>query len=326
MDSENPVELGKVNWSRDFEKAKLTARESQKPLLVLFQEVPGCGTCTRYGNVVLSHPLLVEAIETYFEPVCIFNNKGGDDRRVLEKFGEPAWNNPVVRILSFEKETDLVPRISGNYSPLGLASGIIAALEKTGQKIPVWLNLLEKNLRADENGASEAVFSMSCFWTGEGKLGAMDGVVATEPGFMDGREVVKVSFDPGEVSFENLLKKSRESGCAGTVFCKKTDEKLTAESVVGKNSVAEKSSFRPDREPKYYLSKTEWRFVPMTETQASRANSFVGQGLSPEPVLSPRQVELAGFISKNPKKGWKEMIGESDLIKSWAAVEAVKSR
>ncbi len=322
---ENPVELGKVNWSRDLEQSKKAALDSQRPLLILFQEVPGCATCTRYGNVVLSHPLLVEAIETYFVPVCIFNNKGGDDRRVLEKFGEPAWNNPVVRIVSAEKEADLVPRISGNYTPLGLATGIIAAFEKQGKTVPIWLDLLQKNFRAAENGTSEAVFSMSCFWTGEGKLGAMDGVAATEPGFMDGREVVKVSFDPVVVSFENLLKKSREAGCANTVFCKNTDEKTAAEMVVGKNAVAERSHFRPDREPKYYLAQTVWRFVPMTSTQAARANPLVGQGLSPGAVLSPRQVELAGFISKNPKKKWRDMIGAPDLIKVWAETEAVKN-
>ena len=324
--TENPVELGKVNWSRDFEKAKKSALEAQKPLLVLFQEVPGCSTCTRFGSTVLSHPLLVEAIETYFVPVCIHNNKGGDDRRVLEKFGEPAWNNPVVRIVSPEKEADLVPRISGNYTPLGLASGIIAALEKQGKTAPIWLDLLEKNLRAEENGTSEAVFAMSCFWAGEGKLGAMDGVTATQPGYMDGHEVVKVSYDPDVVSYENLVKKSRESGCASTVFCKNDSEISAAEAVVGKNSVSQKSSFRPDREPKYYLSQTVWRFVPMTETQASRANALIGQGQPPAPVLSPRQVELADFISKNTKKHWKEMVGATELVKAWAEVEAVRDK
>ncbi len=320
----NPVELGKVNWSRDFDRSKASAATSGKPLLILFQEVPGCSNCTRFGNAVLSHPLVVEAIETFFEPVCIFNNKGGEDRRVLEKFGEPSWNNPVVRIIDAATEADLTPRLSNSYTPAGLASNIVAALEKRGQRVPAWLDLLEKGLRAEESGTGEAVVAMSCFWTGEGKLGAMDGVVATEPGFMAGREVVKVSFDPTMVSYDELVKKSRESSCASTVFYQNEEERAAAEAAVGKGSTMKKVNFSPDREPKYYLSKTDWRFVPMTETQASRANALVGRGESPEPVLSPRQVELGNFISKNPARKWKEAIGEADLVKAWASAEAVR--
>lgn len=36
-----PVELGRVAWSRDHEAAFASARTSGKPVLVLFQEVPG---------------------------------------------------------------------------------------------------------------------------------------------------------------------------------------------------------------------------------------------------------------------------------------------
>ncbi len=36
-----PVELGAVSWLRDFNAATKQARTTSKPLLVLFQEVPG---------------------------------------------------------------------------------------------------------------------------------------------------------------------------------------------------------------------------------------------------------------------------------------------
>jgi hypothetical protein len=323
--AENPVELGKINWSRDYDASKKEAISSKKPLLVLFQEVPGCSNCTRFGNVVLSHPLLVEAVETYFVPVCIFNNKGGEDKRILEKFGEPAWNNPVVRILDAEFETDLAPRISNSYTPFTLATEMLETIKKRDKNVPNWLILLEKSLRADEKGTEETVVSMSCFWSGEGKIGAMSGVVATEAGFMGGQEVVRVEFDPTEISLGDFLKKSKESGCASTVFCEKSAEKMTAEKTVGANSVAEKTNFRPDREPKYYLSQTNWRFVPMTEMQAARANSLIGQNQSPISVFSPRQVELESFISKNLKKKWKNRVGSDDLIKSWAECERLKN-
>lgn len=36
-----PVELGDVPWLRNFEEATTKAKTSKRPLLVLFQEVPG---------------------------------------------------------------------------------------------------------------------------------------------------------------------------------------------------------------------------------------------------------------------------------------------
>ncbi len=37
----NPVEVGHVNWGRDFDAALKMSAESGKPVIVLFQEVPG---------------------------------------------------------------------------------------------------------------------------------------------------------------------------------------------------------------------------------------------------------------------------------------------
>jgi len=72
-----PEELGAVTWLRDYEKAQKASEETGKPVLILFQEVPGCSNCTTYGNSILSEPLLVEAIEDLFVPLAVFNNKGG---------------------------------------------------------------------------------------------------------------------------------------------------------------------------------------------------------------------------------------------------------
>lgn len=39
--NEQNVELGAVSWGRDLEAAKKKSAETGKPVLVLFQEVPG---------------------------------------------------------------------------------------------------------------------------------------------------------------------------------------------------------------------------------------------------------------------------------------------
>lgn len=41
QDPSQPVELGRVAWRRNHEEATREAREKKKPLLILFQEVPG---------------------------------------------------------------------------------------------------------------------------------------------------------------------------------------------------------------------------------------------------------------------------------------------
>lgn len=39
--AEAPVEIGSANWLRSLEAAKQKSAETEKPLLVFFQEVPG---------------------------------------------------------------------------------------------------------------------------------------------------------------------------------------------------------------------------------------------------------------------------------------------
>lgn len=38
---EQPQELGRIRWQRDFAAAQAAAKQADRPLLVLFDEVPG---------------------------------------------------------------------------------------------------------------------------------------------------------------------------------------------------------------------------------------------------------------------------------------------
>ncbi len=297
-DPNQPEELGLVHWLRDLDAGRAEAQKSGKPLLILFQEVPGCSNCTRYGNSTLSNPLIVEAIETHFVPVCIYNNKGGKDAEALKLFGESAWNNPVVRIVRADNQ-DIVVRMPNFNSSLQLVNGIRRALDLSGTTAPRYLELLEEELAAREAGLQTATFSMYCFWTGEGTFGGLPGVIETEPGYQDGKEVVKVQFDPAVTSRQKLEEQTQPKNMT---VCSKNE------------------GFRSDREPKYYLAQTDYKFIPMSSLQACRANSLVGQHKSPDEVLSPRQLNLLKKIADNPKKGWKNMIGNRDLVAAWKAV------
>ena len=319
----NPDDLGYVNWLSDYREAAKDAREQDKLIRILFQEVPGCNTASGYGINVLRHPLIVEAIETLFVPLAVYNNESGDDAEVLRAFGEPAWNNPVVRIVGADKAV-YAPRLTGDYTQAGLVNNMIQALEKKNEDVPSYLRLLAAELNAERSGTDTAVIAMSCFWSGEGSLGAKKGVVSTRPGFMGNREVVEVEYDPNVLTFSDLITSARADRIDAAVFTNDGQENGIAAGILGDQSVMSISAFRPDRTPKYYLSGSLYRHVPMTKTQASRVNAFLSRRLLPDSVLSPRQLGILRMVKSSPETEWPDTASKAqDMTNSWRRVLSV---
>ena len=52
----NPIEVGDVRWERDFDAAIRNSAKTGKPVLVLFQEIPGCSGVQKFGREVLTNP------------------------------------------------------------------------------------------------------------------------------------------------------------------------------------------------------------------------------------------------------------------------------
>ncbi|MEQ9503787.1 MAG: VPGUxxT family thioredoxin-like (seleno)protein, type 2 [Deltaproteobacteria bacterium] len=313
-----PPELGDVAWLRDYDQAKKRAKAEGKPILILFDEVPGCQTCVRYGQSVLRHPLIVEAAETEFVPVAIYNNVGGKDRAVLKKYKEPTWNNPVVRIVDAEEKA-LTPRLAGDYSRAGLVRAMITSLEKLGRPVPQYLTILAAELGAQTKTTARAVFSMYCFWSGEACLGNVDGVVASRTGFLNGSEVVEITYDPAKLSYDRLVAAAKRGNCASRVLARNGDEAKVAAKHFGTSvSVTGKSVRGSEKDDKYQLRHTLWRFVPMTDLQASRANSMVGRGQDPSRLFSPQQRAL---FAKAKKKSGAVVLFEEDLVAAFEKAE-----
>ncbi len=212
----NPVEVGEVNWHRDYQAALGSSRESGKPVFLFFQEVPGCIGCQDFGQQVLTHPLLVEAIEDEFVPVLVFNNRlTGMDAQLLKRFGEPSWNYQVIRFINADQQ-DVIPRRDRVWDIGGVAARMAAALEAVDRPVPNYLRVVA--VEYDRDNLREAVFAMSCFWTGEYQLGAIEGVVATEAGFYQGREVTVVTYHQEQLTLEQLIEEAVARGCANSVY------------------------------------------------------------------------------------------------------------
>ncbi len=198
--SPQPPELGKVTWLRDFDAAVKVSRETKKPLLVLFTEVPGCHTVVGFGDEVLSDPKIVETITRDFVPVAVLNNVEGADAKVLRSFNEPSWNNPVVRIMDADRKP-LAPRFDGPYS-IGAFQRLLTSMRVSTKTEKVTL-------------------AAGCFWECEARLGKLDAVRASRVGFLQGDEVVEVEFDTSVMNREQVIAEAGKLGCANRVFTPK---------------------------------------------------------------------------------------------------------
>jgi len=147
----------------------------------------------------------------------------------------------------------------------------------------------------------EAYLSMYCFWTGEKEIAQLDGVVATEAGYMHGKEVVKVTYDKNVSNLSTISKKAKKKSCSDNVYANTSDK------VVDKKT----GKYKKDRQDKYYLTHSPLQYVPMTELQKTLVNSALGRGKNPSQYLSPRQLE---FTSKSKRK--KSMISKS-IYAAW---------
>lgn len=247
------IEAGTVKWGRDPDAALASSKKSGRPVFALFQEIPGCAGSRQFGKDVLSHPLVVEAIETEFTPLLIHNNKPGKDAEVLRRFGEPAWNYLVVRFLDAEGK-DILPRRDKVWDVGRIVERMIGTLQKSGRPIPAYLGLLSAE---HSPRLQEADFSMSCFWSGEVALGQIEGVVNTEAGFMDGHEVVRVRFDPEVISTEKLIAFAKNADC---------------------QHVHGMSKFRsaPAGDQKRQLRGTALAKLALSAAQATKTNAWIG--------------------------------------------------
>ena len=137
--AQNPVEVGNVQWGRDFDAALRMSADSGKPVLVLFQEVPGCSGVRQFGREVLTQPQLVRAIEEEFIPMLVYNNRsGGMDRELMKRYREPAWNFQVIRFLDAEGK-DIIPRKDRVWTTRGVARRMTQALAAVKRPVPDYL-------------------------------------------------------------------------------------------------------------------------------------------------------------------------------------------
>ena len=239
VSSAQPLELGKVPWLRDFDAAVKLSRETKKPLLVLFDEVPGCHTVLSFGQEVLSDESVVAAITRDFVPVAVFNNVEGVDAKVLQSFGEPSWNNPVVRIIDADRKP-LAPRFDGPYTREAFQR-VLSSVRSVKKVEPM----------------EKVTLAAGCFWECEARLGKLEAVRASRVGFLQGEEVVEVEFDPSVMNRTQLLAEAKKLECANRVFTANEAE----------------STRYSEKDTKYFLRSSRRSLEGLSEQEKVRLNA-----------------------------------------------------
>lgn len=131
-------------------------------------------------------------------------------------------------------------------------------------------------VKAPEN-TERVALCQYCFWTGELKIGAIDGVVVTEAGFIGGREVTLVYYDPKKTTLEKILKQAKADGVATAIYLD-DPSKLT-----GSNKI---TSYRPApaHDQKKQIQGTAFAKLKLTPQQATKVNAHART--NPQKALS----------------------------------------
>ncbi|MFT5732109.1 MAG: hypothetical protein ACJAZN_000170 [Planctomycetota bacterium] len=152
-------------------------------------------------------------------------------------------------------------------------------------------------------------------------MGSLEGVTATESGWIDSLEVVTVRFDAARLSRRALFEHAKEHGCTTRVWTTSDEQLKVARDVVGDKAVAlGKTSIRAAKESDqvYYLRQSPLRFLPLTPLQARRVNGALHARTDPGIWLSPRQQALAKRIQSKlvaDPKGLDDLDRPAELTK-----------
>ena len=246
------IEVGTVEWRRDLDGAIKKSQRTGKPVFAFFQEVPGCAGCQEFGSTVMSYPPIVEAVEHEFLPVLIYNNRKGKDAKILERYEEPAWNYQVIHFLDGDGK-DLIPRKDKVWTREALSLRMIEALEA-----------YESDLEKQETVA----FAQSCFWAGEVALGQVTGVIATEAGWIDGKEVTLVRYRPDLVPLETLIAQAERAGVSDEIYRSPDDAYRRADEADQKRQISDSVFSRIELSEMQRTKINAWATVDMQQALA----------------------------------------------------------
>lgn len=194
-----------IPWHDGVHVALARSQTNGKPILAILQDTPDCANCQSFERVIAGHPLLVEAVSDEFVALKL-------DRA---QYGGSA--NASQSLVFFDMAMQpLMPGADQGTSAQAIADLLVQALKAAKRPVPNYLYAASVEL--DTVKHKQAAFAMFCYWVGEYELGKIDGVVATEAGWLEGREVTLVRYHRDQLALLELARKAAEVKCARKVF------------------------------------------------------------------------------------------------------------
>jgi hypothetical protein len=157
---------------------------------------------------------------------------------------------------------------------------------------------------------------------GEAEFGLKKGIISTRPGWLGKVEVVEVKFDPRVTTYNDLAKVAATKRCAEPIFACTPAQKKVALKYTKRVQDRGAGKIRWVQDNKYYMSQGALKYLPVTETQATRINAGLTQTSY---WLSPGQKALLKKIKANPKTKWPTAIGQP-FAKAWSAAMSVAKK
>ncbi len=143
--------------------------------------------------------------------------------------------------------------------------------------------------KAPKTQTSRLAICQYCFWTGELKIGAIDGVTETEAGFMDGREVTLVKYNSEVTTMEEILKQAKADGVATGIYIDEPN-KLPG----SKKFTAYRAA--PKSDQKKQIQGTIFAHLALTNEQATKVNAYARS--NPKKALSYLTPEQAKQLKR----------------------------
>jgi hypothetical protein len=250
---------------------------------------------------LFSHPLIIEALESFFITVILKTQNPGGLNSHLE--GESC--SSLIRVTN-EKGTDLVPPICiFSATEYLIVDALVRSLKESEQKVPPYVSILSEELLQQER-SHQVIITVHDAVLAEVEFAGLKGTIQTETGFLDSREkAIRVTFDPQMLRIALLARYAfAMANFTGKVYCQSNEERMAVKVEAArcsnqgfrKNSevtsdLLNKVTFSSSYELKAVLRRTPMRFVPLTELQCARANRLIHHGKFHEAthLLSPRQ-------------------------------------
>ncbi len=200
-----------IPWHESLSLALAESKSSGKPVLAILRDTPACANCQSLQREIARHPLLAEAVANEFIALKLYRHHDQ---------GPTATSNPLLFLDTTGKP--LLPHLGHTQSIHDLAASMIQALKVAQRPAPNYLRAV--SLELDTTKHKQAAFAMFCYWVGEYELGQIDGVIATEAGWLEGREVTLVRYHQDHLTLPTLARKAAEVKCARKVFAPTASE------------------------------------------------------------------------------------------------------